>query len=65
MAPTCSPGASSESKARRVATQASNHTCPRVDESAPGVQCRTCKAAGREQWVLPGRCCPVCGTPAM
>ncbi|KAI1848240.1 hypothetical protein JX266_005953 [Neoarthrinium moseri] len=36
-----------------------------VNESAPGVRCSTCASRGREQWVLPGRPCPICGTPAM
>lgn len=28
----------------------------------PGVQCETCKQAGRETWVIPGKACHVCGT---
>lgn len=28
----------------------------------PGVQCQTCKQAGRETWVIPGKACHVCGT---
>ncbi|KAF3388027.1 hypothetical protein DPV78_012130 [Talaromyces pinophilus] len=28
----------------------------------PGVQCQTCKQAGRETWVIPGKPCHVCGT---
>jgi hypothetical protein len=27
-----------------------------------GVQCQTCKQAGRETWVIPGKACHICGT---
>ena len=28
----------------------------------PGAKCPTCRARGIEQWVLPGKYCPKCGT---
>jgi hypothetical protein len=33
-----------------------------VDSKMPGVRCPTCAAAGQEVWVIPGRCCGICGT---
>ncbi|KAM0249028.1 hypothetical protein ACHAQJ_009235 [Trichoderma viride] len=29
----------------------------------PGTRCPTCALAGKEVWVIPGRCCGYCGTP--
>ena len=30
----------------------------------PGVRCQTCAANGQEVWVIPGRACGYCRTPA-
>ncbi|KAK3935075.1 hypothetical protein QBC46DRAFT_346993 [Diplogelasinospora grovesii] len=30
----------------------------------PGIRCQTCAAKGEEVWVIPGRACGSCGTPA-
>ncbi|KAK4183186.1 hypothetical protein QBC35DRAFT_394395 [Podospora australis] len=30
----------------------------------PGILCQTCAAKGTEVWVLPGRACGYCRTPA-
>ncbi|KAH6956636.1 hypothetical protein DER45DRAFT_567513 [Fusarium avenaceum] len=31
----------------------------------PGTRCPTCALAGKEVWVIPGRCCGYCGTPCV
>ncbi|KAK2624788.1 hypothetical protein QTJ16_005981 [Diplocarpon rosae] len=28
-----------------------------------GVRCSTCAASGQESWVIPGKACPMCGSP--
>ncbi|KAH9213801.1 hypothetical protein DL95DRAFT_524270 [Leptodontidium sp. 2 PMI_412] len=29
----------------------------------PGVRCGTCAGNGQDVWVIPGKACPVCGSP--
>lgn len=31
----------------------------------PGIRCSTCAANGEDVWVIPGRACGFCRTPAM
>ncbi|CZT12776.1 uncharacterized protein RCO7_15196 [Rhynchosporium graminicola] len=43
----------------------SQHSLPvKVPRSkVPGLRCGTCDDNGQEVWVIPGRMCPVCGSP--
>ncbi|EWG38783.1 hypothetical protein FVEG_01910 [Fusarium verticillioides 7600] len=34
-------------------------------QKVPGTRCPTCALAGKEVWVIPGRCCGYCGTPCV
>ncbi|KAH7390206.1 hypothetical protein BKA64DRAFT_117225 [Cadophora sp. MPI-SDFR-AT-0126] len=36
---------------------------PLTNEQMPGVRCGTCAGNGQDVWVIPGKACPVCGTP--
>lgn len=36
-----------------------------ISHKVPGTRCPTCAQAGKEVWVIPGRCCGYCGTPCV
>ncbi|KAF2146514.1 uncharacterized protein K452DRAFT_294082 [Aplosporella prunicola CBS 121167] len=36
---------------------------PMVMLPVPGRKCPACLAKGETVWVIPGKCCPQCGTP--
>ena len=37
----------------------------RHHQGLPGIRCSTCAANGADVWVIPGRACGFCRTPAM
>ncbi|KAH7232787.1 hypothetical protein BKA59DRAFT_408077, partial [Fusarium tricinctum] len=39
--------------------------CTNINSKVPGTRCVTCAERGNEVWVIPGRCCGYCGTPAL
>ncbi|KAK7542867.1 uncharacterized protein J3D65DRAFT_665185 [Phyllosticta citribraziliensis] len=36
---------------------------PIISLPVPGRKCPACLAKGEVVWVIPGKCCPQCGTP--
>lgn len=38
------------------------NNCALISLKLPGTRCPTCAQAGKELWVVPGRCCGYCGT---
>ncbi|CZR42447.1 uncharacterized protein FPRO_09750 [Fusarium proliferatum ET1] len=40
-------------------------SCAFRAQKVPGTRCPTCALAGKEVWVIPGRCCGYCGTPCV